>query len=323
MFLAMKRISLITPVLNEEENILKLVENAKKVMQKESAYLFEHVFIDNGSDDKTIEIIKNIIKTNKHIGLIKNRRNFGPSRSPFYALRTVDSDAAILMSADMQEPLELIPEFLKKWEQGHLVVGGIKKTSDENFFMFKARSIYYKVLSSISEVKPVAGFTGFALYDAKVLERFREMNDIYPYIRGLPSDLGFEIEQIEFHQPPREQGKSKVNFLLLIEVAMTGLTSHSKAPIRIASIMGATIATISIIVGLVYLALKLLNWDSFELGLAPILVFMTFTFAMQILFLGLIGEYIAKINTQVTKRPLVVEERRSNYPIKEYLNQKK
>jgi polyisoprenyl-phosphate glycosyltransferase len=319
----MKKISVITPVFNEEENILDLVKNIKKIMSKESLYLFEHIFIDNDSNDKTMELIKNLIKANPHIGLIKNRRNFGGLRSTFYALKTVDCDAAILLSADMQEPLELIPQFLRKWENGHMIVGGIKKTSDENFLMFQTRSLYYKILSSISDIKPIKGFTGFALYDAEVLEKFNTINDQLPYVRGLPSDFGFDIEEIEYHQIERLRGNPSNSIFDLIEIAMIGLTSHSKAPIRMASIMGGFLAFISIIVGLIYLVLKLLYWNSFELGLAPILVFMTFTFAIQILFLGLIGEYVAKINIQVTKRPLVIEESRTNYPVETLLNQKK
>ena len=316
----MKKICILTPVKNEEENIEDFLRAVQKLIVNEKEYLFEHILIDNCSTDSTRQIIRRIILDFPHVGAIFNRRDFGSARSQLHALKTVDADAVILIAADFQEPIDLIENFLREWERGHLIVGGIKESSSENFLLYFARSIFYKVLSSISEVKPLEGFIGFGLYDRVVLKELKGIDDSNPYFRGIPTDLGFNIKAIPYHQPLRVRGKSKAPILVLFEVAMNGITSHSKAPIRLASLLGSVFSFLSLMVGIGYFIYKIIFWNEFEIGIAPLIIFITFASSLQILFIGLIGEYIAKINIQVTKRPLVVEEERINYPVKSPLN---
>jgi len=315
-----KKISIITSVKNEEENISLLVKEIKDLSLSEKEYLFEHIVIDNMSNDSTRSVLLTLLEENKHLGIIFNRRDFGSHRSTFHLLKTVECDAAILITADFQEPLELIPSFLREWEKGHLVVGGIKKKSSGSPFLNIFRNSYYKIISSISTVVQPKGFIGFGLYDRKVLDCFKNINDADPYLKGLPSELGFKIKEIPYKQKKRRYGKSKYTLFPLINVAIMGLTSQSKAPMRFASILGLIFSFISILIAIFYFIMKILYWNSFNLGLAPLIIFIAFTFSVQILFLGLIGEYIAKINSEVSVRPLVTEEKRRNFPVNEYLN---
>ncbi len=315
-----KKVSIITSVKNEEKNVTELVDQIKIIALSEKSYFFEHIIIDNMSDDSTREVLSDLSNHNKHLGILFNRRDFGSQRAIFHLLQTVSCDAAILITADFQEPLELIPTFLREWEKGNLVVGGVKKKSSGSYFLNIFREFYYKIISSISTVVSVKGFIGFGLYDRKVLNHFRNINDADPYIRALPSELGFKIKEIPYNQDARLYGKSKYTFLPLINVAIMGITSQSKAPMRFASILGSFLSLISILIAFFYFIMKIIYWDSFDLGLAPLIILVTFTFSVQILFLGLIGEYIAKINSDITKRPLVIEESRKNYPVEEYIN---
>ena len=312
----MKKISIITPTFNEEENVALMIDAIAKVAQKEKEYTFEHIIIDNASTDRTVSKVKELIDKYPHVGLIVNNRNFGQLRSPFYALTIAESDATVQLCSDMQEPPELIHDFLRKWEDGALVVGGVKESSEENRFLFFLRGIYYKLLSAISEHDLISQFTGFGLFDKTVIEEFRKINDLYPYSRGLISDLGFKVEVVKFRQKEREFGSTKNNFFTLFDYALVGMISNSKTPIRIATLFGFIFSMFTFASGIVYFILKLLFWDSFEIGLAPLIILISFGLSIIIFFLGIIGEYIGSIHSEVLKRPRVLEKKRINYPVK-------
>ena len=318
----MKKISIITPTFNEEENVALMVDAIAKVAQKEKEYIFEHIIIDNASTDRTVSKVKDLIDKYPHVGLIVNNRNFGQLRSPFYALTVAESDATIQLCSDMQEPPELIHDFLRKWEDGALVVGGVKESSEENRFLFFLRGIYYKLLAAITEHNLISQFTGFGLFDKTVIEEFRKINDLYPYSRGLISDLGFKVEVVKYRQKEREFGSTKNNFFTLFDYALVGMISNSKTPIRIATLFGFIFSMFTFASGIVYFILKLLFWDSFEIGLAPLIILISFGLSIIVFFLGIIGEYIGSIHSEVLRRPRVLEKKRINYPVKNLFNSK-
>ena len=318
----MKKISIITPTFNEEENVALMIDAIAKVAQKEKEYTFEHIIIDNASTDRTVSKVKDLIDKYPHVGLIVNNRNFGQLRSPFYALTVAESDATIQLCSDMQEPPELIHDFLRKWEDGALVVGGVKESSGENRFLFFLRGIYYKLLAAITEHNLISQFTGFGLFDKTVIEEFRKINDLYPYSRGLISDLGFKVEVVKYRQKEREFGSSKNNFFTLFDYALVGMISNSKTPIRIATLFGFIFSIFTFASGIVYFILKLLFWDSFEIGLAPLIILISFGLSIIVFFLGIIGEYIGSIHSEVLRRPRVLEKKRINYPVKNLFNSK-
>lgn len=309
----MKLISVVTGCFNEEENVDLLTERIRAVFEKLPQYRYEHIFIDNASTDKTVEKVKALAAKDDRVKLIVNERNFGHIRSPVHAVLQARGDAVISMASDLQDPPEMIGAFLQKWEEGFKVVAGVKTTSRESKPMWLVRQVYYKLLSSISEVKLIDNFTGFGLYDRTVLEEVRKTEDRYPYFRGLIPDLGYTIARIAFEQPNRYRGITKNNFFSLYDMAMLGITSHSKTPIRLATMFGVAMSAVSLLVSLIYLVIKLVRWNDFELGLAPLLSGMFFFMSIQLFFLGVIGEYIAAIHTQTMKRPLVVERERINF----------
>ena len=318
----MKKISIITPTFNEEENVALMIDAIAKVAQKEKEYTFEHIIIDNASTDRTVIKVKELIDKYPHVGLIVNNRNFGQLRSPFYALTIAESDATIQLCSDMQEPPELIHDFLRKWEDGALVVGGVKESSEENRFLFFLRGIYYKLLAAITEHDLISQFTGFGLFDKTVIEEFRKINDLYPYSRGLISDLGFKVEVVKYRQKEREFGSTKNNFFTLFDYALVGMISNSKIPIRIATLFGFIFSIFTFASGIVYFILKLLFWDSFETGLAPLIILISFGLSIIVFFLGIIGEYIGSIHSEVLRRPRVLEKKRINYPVNSLFNSK-
>jgi len=316
----MKKISIITPTYNEEENVKRIAIAIANVAKEEKGYLFEHIFIDNSSSDQTVNKILELIREFPHIGLIINNRNFGQIRSPFHALTSTDADASIQICADLQEPPELIHEFLREWEKNALVVGGVKKSSEENRIVYFIRNLYYKLLSLITEYEQTSQFTGFGLYDKKVIEEFKKIDDLYPYSRGLISDLGFKVREVPYRQKKREFGVTKNNFFTLFDFAIVGMVSNSKIPIRIATLIGFIFSFFSLAAGVIYFFLKLLFWNSFELGLAPLLIIVSFGLSIIIFFLGIIGEYIGSMHSEIIKRPRVLEKERINYPVKNLFN---
>jgi glycosyltransferase involved in cell wall biosynthesis len=276
-------------------------------------YDYEHILIDNASTDRSIDILRSLAKTDKHVKIIINTRNFGHIRSPYHALMQASGNAAIVMASDLQDPPERLPEFIQKWEQGYKVVIGVKKKSEESGVFFFLRSLYYRILRKLSDVPLIDNFTGFGLYDRQVIDILRNLHDPYPYFRGLVAELGFERAEIEFDQPRRKRGFSKNNFYTLYDLAMLGITGYTKIPLRLATMLGFFSAALSFLVGLVYLVYKLLFWQQFSLGSAPVIVGLFFMGSIQLFFLGIVGEYIGSIYTQVMKRPLVIEKERINF----------
>jgi glycosyltransferase involved in cell wall biosynthesis len=308
----MKLISIITPCYNEEENIKELHERIAKVMEKVDCN-YEHILIDNASTDRTVEILRNIIAEDNRVKVIVNTRNFGHVRSPYHALLQARGVAVIVLASDLQDPPERIPEFIKKWEEGYKVVIGVKTHSEEFGLLYFMRKMYYRGLRRLSDVPLIENFTGFGLYDRQVIKSLRELNDPYPYFRGQIADLGYKWAQIEFKQPRREHGLSKNSFYTLYDLAMLGMTGYTKVPLRLATMFGFTSAAISFLVGFIYLLYKLFNWQNFALGLAPVVIGLFFLGSVQLIFLGILGEYIGAIYTQVMHRPLVIEKERINF----------
>jgi len=275
---------------------------------------YEHLFIDNASKDGTVEILRELAAADHRVKVIVNTRNFGQVRSPYHAFLQARGDAVLGCVADLQDPPELIPEFVRKWEEGYKVVIGVKQGSHESWLMRRTRKFYYWLVARLSsDVELVHNFTGFGLYDRDVVEEFRRTEEQYPYFRGLVSDFGYERAEISYVQPARTRGNTKNDFFSLYDMAMLGITNHSKVPLRIATMAGFTLSILSLVVALVYLVLKLAWWDTFNLGLAPLVIGVYFFGAVQLFFIGVLGEYIGSIHTQVHKRPLVVEKERINF----------
>jgi glycosyltransferase involved in cell wall biosynthesis len=308
----MKTISIVTPCFNEELNVRELYERIQKTMENLD-YEYEHIFIDNASTDRTVEILRGMAAQDKHIKIILNTRNFGHIRSPYYGLLQASGDAAIVMASDLQDPPEKIAEFIRKWEEGFKVVIGVKTQSQESGFFYFLRSLYYRVLRNLSDVRLIDNFTGFGLYDQKVIEILRQFNDPYPYFRGLIADIGYDMAEIEFTQPKRKRGISKNNFYTLYDMAMLGVTSYTKVPLRLATMLGFLSAMLSFLIGVVYLIYKLVDWQNFSLGLAPVIIGLFFMGSVQLFFLGIIGEYLGSIYTLSVHRPLVIEKERINF----------
>ena len=306
-------ISVVTPCYNEKDNIIDIYQTVKSIFNNINKYQYEHIFIDNSSSDNSISLLKEIAHVDPNVKLIINSRNFGWIRSPFYGLLQASGDAIIYMAADFQDPPNLINKFIKKWEDGFKIVIGTKSQSEESFFKFFIRSFYYKFADKISDLKLLKNFTGFGLYDKSVIQIMRQFNDPYPYLRGMISEIGFDVAEIEFKQPKRKKGLSSGTFFRLYDVAMLGITTHSKLPLRILSLVGFSLAFISLLISIIYIIAKLLFWSMFPLGFAPILIGSFFFFSMQMFFVGLLGEYIASIHHQVLKRPLVIEKERINF----------
>jgi glycosyltransferase involved in cell wall biosynthesis len=310
---ALRLVSVMTPCFNEEENVEALCQRIQAAFVSLPGYRYEHVFIDNASTDGTVERIKKIAATDRRVKLIVNNRNFGHIRSPLHAFYQVRGDAVITMASDLQEPPELIPQFVRKWQEGFKVVIGVKPKSEETRAMFALRSLYYHLSGQISDVPLIPNYSGFGLYDREVIEAVRSIDDRYPYFRGIIADLGYARAEIPFVQPNRERGISKNNFYTLYDNAMLGITNHSKVPLRLATFGGFVLGILSLLVALSYLVAKLLFWNSFSLGTAPLVIGVFFLGAVQLFFVGMLGEYIGAIHTQIHKRPLVTEKERVNF----------
>ncbi|MDR3490940.1 MAG: glycosyltransferase family 2 protein [Gammaproteobacteria bacterium] len=311
----MPLISIVTACYNEEENVNEVYQRVKNVMSALSNYQYEHIFIDNASGDTTVEKLKEIAKCDSNVKIIVNARNFGHIRSPFYGLMQAKGDLVMSIVCDLQDPPELIPEFVKKWEEGFKIVVGVKETTSENKIMSFFRKFYYRLISKIASTKQIKHFTGFGLYDKKIIEALKTFDDPYPYFRGMISEVGFEIAEIPYHQPLREKGLTKNNFYTLYDMAMLGITSYSNIPIRLAILSGFICALASIAVAIVFFVLKLLFWNHFTVGVAPILIGIFFFAGVQLFFIGLLGEYISSIHTHVKRRPLVFVKETVNIDI--------
>jgi len=309
----MKKISVVTPCYNEEENVEELATRIRDVFAALPQFDYEHLFIDNASQDGTQAKLRQLAANDKHIKVIINNRNFGHIRSPYYGLLQGQGDAVICMASDLQDPPELIKDFLAKWQEGFPVVVGQKAKSEESWLFFELRKRYYRLVDKLADVELLENVTGFGLYDRKVVETFRSLNDPYPYVRGLISELGYPVAKVVYTQPQRKRGITKNNFYTLYDIAMLGITSHSKVPLRLATMMGFGMSIFSFIVGMIYLLYKLIFWNSFQVGMAPLVIGIFFIASVQLFFIGLVGEYIGFIHTQVFKRPLVTEKERLNF----------
>ncbi len=309
----MKKISIVCATYNEEGNVREVYSRVKQVFSGLPQYDYEHIFIDNASEDNTVGILRELAAADKRVKVIVNARNFGHIRSPSYAIINADGDAVISLVADLQDPPEMLTQFLAKWEEGYKVVCGVKKSSEENGLMFFIRRMYYRTINRLSNVPQIENFTGFGLYDREVIKLLREINDPYPYFRGLIAEIGFPPALIEYAQPARKFGITKNNFYTLYDMAMLGITNYSRIPLRLAVFVGFASAGLSLLVAFLYFVYKLIFWYSFSVGMAPMVIGIFFFTSVQLIFIGIIGEYIGEIHTQVLRRPLVVVKERINF----------
>jgi len=310
----MKKISIVVPCFNEEENVVPMADAIREEFKKNLlSYEYEIIFIDNDSKDNTRELIRELCNSDKGIKGIFNAKNFGQFNSPYYGMLQSTGDATVLMAADFQDPVEMIPKYVAAWEEGYKIAIGIKKSSQENKIMYYLRSLYYKTIKKLSEVEQIEHFTGFGLYDKAFINVMRNLDDPVPFLRGIVAELGFRRKEIPYEQPQRRAGITSNNLYRLYDAAMLSITAYTKVGLRLATFAGVILSGISMLIAVVYLILKLVYWDRFPAGMAPILIGMLFLGSIQIFFIGLIGEYILTINQRVMKRPLVVEEERINF----------
>lgn len=308
-----KHISVVTQCYNEEGNIQEIYSRIKNIFSDLKGYSYEHIFIDNDSRDRTQEILRDIARQDRNIKVILNTRNFGQLRSPVYAMLQAQGDAVISIVSDMQQPPEMIVDFIKKWEEGYRIVVGVRIQSQESPILNIFKNAYYNLIGGLSDIKLIKNFTGFGLYDQEVIKIIRKLDDPLPYFRGLICEIGFERAEIPYIQPKRKWGITKNNFYILYDYAMLGITSHSKIPLRLATMLGFFSALLCFLVALGYLVYKLLFWNRFSLGIAPLVIGFFFFASMQMVFIGIIGEYVGSIHTQVLKRPMVIEKERINF----------
>lgn len=309
----MKHISVMTPCYNEEGNIRNIYNAVKEQFDKMPQYTYEHIFIDNYSTDNSRKILRELAAEDSNVKVILNARNFGPNRSGSYGMLQGTGDALICIVCDLQDPPEMIPTFLQKWEEGYKVVLGQKTKSKENPLMFQVRKLYYKIMEKLSETEHLTNVTGYGLFDKEVLDMIKWMDDPDPYIRGLVTQLGYKWCLVQYTQQERTSGKSSYNFNRYFDFAITGLTHVSKKPLRIVTLVGLIMSAISFVIAIIYLVFKLVHWYEFDMGTAPILIGVFLLGSVQLACLGVIGEYIGAILTKVTKRPMVVEEERINF----------
>ena len=309
-------ISILIPTFNEEENVVPLSQaiihqfEESPVLKK---YEYDIVFIDNHSTDCTRDLLAGLCADNPRIKAIFNSKNFGQFNSPYYGLCQTTGDCAIMLCADFQDPVEMIPKFIEEWENGYKIVCGIKTSSKENSFLYWLRSCYYKAIRRLSEVEQIEHFTGFGLYDKSFLNVLRNLDDPSPFLRGIVAELGFNRKDITYEQQKRRAGKTKNNWATLYDAAMLSFTSYTKIGLRLGAILGFTFSLLNIVIALVYFVLKLVYWDMFPAGTAPILIGVFFIGSLQLFFIGILGEYVLSISSKVRRRPLVIEEKRINF----------
>lgn len=309
----MRTISIVSGCYNEEGNLQEFYDRIVAAVKQLNAYTYEIIIADNCSTDRSREILRVIAAKDPQFKVILNANNFGHIRSPYNAMLQATGDAVVLLCSDLQEPPEMIVDFVRQWEAGYQVVCGVKPKSRENPLMFQVRRFYYWLLASCSETSQIRNFTGFGLYDRKAIEAVKKFNEPYPYFRGLISEIGFKRIEVPFIQAARQHGKTKNNFFTLYDMAMTGFVNHTKLPLRLAAFMGFILSVLSLLVAVGYLVYKLFFWNTFNLGLAPLVIGLFFFSSVQLVFIGVIGEYIGAIWTQVKNKPLVIEDERINF----------
>lgn len=309
----MKKVSIVSGCYNEEENLPVLLTQLREVIAKHPEYEFEVIVIDNASKDRSAEVLRTEAVGDPRLKVILNARNFGHIRSPYHAMLQATGDAIIYLASDLQDPPHLITEFLTQWEGGYKAVVAVKNQSEETPLFFLVRKTYYRLVNRLADIETIQNFTGFGLYDRQIIEVCRQIDDPYPYFRGLIAEIGLPICKIPYVQPLRKRGITKNNFYTLYDIGMLGITNHSKVPLRLATMIGFASSALCLIAGLCYLTYKLLFWERFSLGLAPLIIGLFFFASVQLSFIGILGEYIGAIYTQVQKRPLVVEKERINF----------
>ncbi len=310
----MKKVSILIPCYNEEENVVPMSQAIVNLFTNElTQYDYELLFIDNDSSDNTRPLLRQICAANPKIKAIFNAKNFGQFNSPYYGILQTTGDCTISMVCDFQDPIELIPQYLKEWENGYKIVIGIKSSSKENPIMYHLRSFYYRIIKKFSDTEQIEHFTGSGLYDKEFVQVLRDLKDPTPFLRGIVAELGYKRKEIEYEQPQRRAGKTHNNFMSLYDAAMLSFTSYTKIGLRLATFLGVGCGIISFIIGVFYLIAKLIWWNNFSAGIAPITIGMFFLGSVQLFFLGFLGEYIMSINQRVMNRPLVVEEERINF----------
>jgi polyisoprenyl-phosphate glycosyltransferase len=309
----MRTISIVTACYNEEDNVEELYRRVRAIMAGLGRYRYEHIFIDNASEDRTVEILKSLAADDPNVKIIVNARNFGHIRSPHHAILQARGDAVISVVADLQDPPEKIPEMIARWEEGYAMVLCIKRSSQENSLMFWIRKKYYRLVQRLSQIQTFENFTGFGLYDRKVIEAVRSFGDPYPYFRGMIAEIGLPHCELFYDQPVRKRGITKNNFYSLYDLAMLGITNLSKVPLRLVTALGFVCSILSLLSGLAYFVYKLLFWDSFSVGIPPLIIGLFFLGSVQLVSMGILGEYLGAVHTQVQKRPHVIEKERVNF----------
>ena len=309
----MKTISVLTGCFNEEDNVEELYNRVRTVMAGLGRYYYEHVFIDNASTDNTVALLKKIAAVDTNVKIIVNSRNFGHIRSPMHGLHQTRGDAVIGIVADLQDPPEMIADMVREWENGYSMVLGIKRSSEENPLMFWIRKRYYRLVNRLSSMETFENFTGFGLYDRRVVDLVKSFSDPYPYFRGMIAEIGLPHKKLYYDQPARKRGITKNNFYTLYDIGMLGIINHSKVPLRLMTFAGIAGALLSFLGGFAYLIYKLAFWKRFSVGIAPLVIGIFFLGSIQLLFLGVLGEYVGAIHTQVQNRPLAVEKERVNF----------
>ncbi len=311
-----KKISIVIPCYNEQDNVGPIAEKVREQFETVEIlkkYDYEILFMDNDSRDDTRERIRALAAKDPHIKAIFNAKNFGQFNSPYYGMLQTDGDATMLMAADFQDPPEMIAKYVEGWEEGYKIVIGIKAHSTDGSFIYALRCLYYKMIRKFSQVDQIEHFTGFGLYDKAFIEVLRELDDPTPFLRGIVAELGFRRKEVPYDQPKRRAGKTSNNLYTLYDAAMLSFTSYTKIGLRLATFAGAFCSAASMLIALVYLVMKLIWWERFPAGTAPMLIGMLFLGSVQIFFIGLLGEYVLNINQRVMKRPLVVEEERIGF----------
>ena len=310
----MKKISITIPCYNEEENVYPLHDALVEMFERDLPnYEYELLYIDNCSSDRTRELLKELGKQDKHVKAILNAKNFGQFNSPYYGMMQTTGDCTILMAADFQDPVEMVPKYVAEWEKGYKIVRGRKTSSKESSIVYHLRSLYYKIIKKFSEVEQIEHFTGFGLYDKDFMDVLRNLKDPTPFLRGIVAELGYKRKEIPYEQPQRRAGKTHNNWYSLYDAAMLSFTSYTKIGLRLATFIGIFVGALSFIIAIVYLIMKLVLWDTFTAGMAPVIIGMFFLGSVQLFFLGFMGEYILSMNQRIMNRPLVIEEERINF----------
>ena len=320
--MAQKKVSIVIPAYNEEENIRPVTEAVtEELVSNLPEYDYEIIIIDNNSQDNTRPIIRELCRENKKVRAIFNEKNFGPDSSPYYGLMQSSGDCTILFCADFQDPLEMIHKLVREWEKGYTVVTAIKTESQENKLVRFFRTVYYKTIKKISNTEIIEHFTGFGCYDKSFIEILRSIDDPVPFLRGVVAEFAGNRSSIEYEQQKRRAGKSHIRFFTLYDMAMKSFTSYTKIGLRMCTFFGFGLAIVCFIIALVYLIRKLVNWNAFDFGIPVILIGIFFIGAVQLIFLGFLGEYILTINQRIMHRPLVVERERINFETEEDNNE--